>query len=61
MIQQDPTTSTTASLWPRSMTVHLEGMDKAFPGDPELLERGLLKQQETLSPGEPLVLSTEDL
>ncbi|XP_020037199.1 embryonal Fyn-associated substrate isoform X2 [Castor canadensis] len=50
--------------------VHLKGVDKAqgsrppdkaFPGDPKLLERGLPEQQETLSPGEPLVLSTGDL
>uniref|UniRef100_A0A8C5XFW3 Embryonal Fyn-associated substrate n=1 Tax=Microcebus murinus TaxID=30608 RepID=A0A8C5XFW3_MICMU len=50
--------------------VHLKGMDKAqgsrpldkaFAGDPELLEKGLPAQQEALSPGEPLVLSTGDL
>ncbi|XP_008065972.1 embryonal Fyn-associated substrate isoform X2 [Carlito syrichta] len=50
--------------------VHLKGvdkaqgsrpLDKAFAGDPALLERGLPAQQEALSPGEPLVLSTGDL
>ncbi|XP_077764778.1 embryonal Fyn-associated substrate isoform X3 [Canis aureus] len=50
--------------------VHLKGMDKAqgsrpldkaFPGDPELLERGPPEQQEALSPGEPLDLPTGDL
>ncbi|XP_008838098.1 embryonal Fyn-associated substrate isoform X1 [Nannospalax galili] len=50
--------------------VHLKGMDKAqesgpldkaSPGNPELLDRGLPEQQEALSPGEPLVLSTGDL
>ncbi|XP_011371121.1 embryonal Fyn-associated substrate isoform X3 [Pteropus vampyrus] len=50
--------------------VHLKGMDKAqgsrpldkaFPGDPELQERGPLEQQEALSTGEPLVLPTGDL
>uniref|UniRef100_H0XK99 SH3 domain-containing protein n=3 Tax=Otolemur garnettii TaxID=30611 RepID=H0XK99_OTOGA len=50
--------------------VHLKGMDKAqgsrpldktSTGDPELLEKGLPVQQEALSPGEPLVLSTADL
>ncbi|XP_012589557.1 PREDICTED: embryonal Fyn-associated substrate isoform X3 [Condylura cristata] len=50
--------------------VHLKGMDKAqgpkpldkaIPGDPELLERGLPEQQKALSPGEPLVLPTGDL
>ncbi|KAF7462331.1 embryonal Fyn-associated substrate [Marmota monax] len=50
--------------------VHLKGMDKAqgsrpldkaFPEDPELQEKGLPEQQEAPSPGEPLVLSTGDL
>ncbi|XP_025775538.1 embryonal Fyn-associated substrate isoform X3 [Puma concolor] len=50
--------------------VHLKGMDKAqgsrpldkaFPGDPELLERGPPEQQEALSAGEPLDLPTGDL
>nr|XP_025724944.1 embryonal Fyn-associated substrate isoform X3 [Callorhinus ursinus] len=50
--------------------VHLKGMDKAqgsrsldkaFPGDPELLERGSPEQQEAPSPGEPLDLPTGDL
>ncbi|XP_037690498.1 embryonal Fyn-associated substrate isoform X2 [Choloepus didactylus] len=50
--------------------VHLKGLDKAqgsrplgkaFPGDPELLERMLPEQQETLSPGEPLALPAGDL
>uniref|UniRef100_A0A8C3XDT6 Embryonal Fyn-associated substrate n=1 Tax=Catagonus wagneri TaxID=51154 RepID=A0A8C3XDT6_9CETA len=50
--------------------VHLKGMDKAqearppdkaSPGDPELLERGLPEQQESLSPGEPLALPAGDL
>ncbi|XP_008564806.1 PREDICTED: embryonal Fyn-associated substrate [Galeopterus variegatus] len=49
--------------------VHLKGMDKAqgsrpldkaLPGDPELLEKGL-PEQEILSSGEPLVLSAGDL
>uniref|UniRef100_H0WAV5 Embryonal Fyn-associated substrate n=2 Tax=Cavia porcellus TaxID=10141 RepID=H0WAV5_CAVPO len=49
--------------------VHLKGMDKAqeskpldraFPEDPGLLERVLPEQQEALSPGEPLILSTGD-
>ncbi|XP_023619448.1 embryonal Fyn-associated substrate isoform X3 [Myotis lucifugus] len=50
--------------------VHLKGMDKAqgsrpldkaFPGDPEVLERGPPEQQEVLSPGEHLVLPAGDL
>ncbi|NP_034242.2 embryonal Fyn-associated substrate isoform 1 [Mus musculus] len=50
--------------------VHLKGvdtaqgsrpLDKAFPVDPELLERGLAERKEALSPEEPLVLSTGDL
>lgn len=51
--------------------VHLKGVDKAqssrplekaFPADPALLERGLPEQQEVLSPEEePLVLSAGDL
>ncbi|XP_049754697.1 embryonal Fyn-associated substrate isoform X1 [Elephas maximus indicus] len=51
--------------------VHLKGMDKAqgsrppdkaFPGDPELLERELPEQQDAQSPpGEPLVLPAGDL
>ncbi|XP_016061321.1 PREDICTED: embryonal Fyn-associated substrate isoform X1 [Miniopterus natalensis] len=50
--------------------VHLKGMDKAqgsrpldkaFPEDPELLEKGPLEQQEVLSPGKPPVLPTGDL
>uniref|UniRef100_A0A673UY59 Solute carrier family 22 member 17 n=1 Tax=Suricata suricatta TaxID=37032 RepID=A0A673UY59_SURSU len=50
--------------------VHLKGMDKAqgsrpldkaFPGDPELLERGPQEQQEAPSTGELLDLPTGDL
>ncbi|XP_066133557.1 embryonal Fyn-associated substrate isoform X1 [Saccopteryx bilineata] len=50
--------------------VHLKGVDKAqgstpldkvFPRDPELLERGPPEEQEVLSPGEPLVLPAGDL
>nr|XP_045011448.1 embryonal Fyn-associated substrate isoform X2 [Jaculus jaculus] len=50
--------------------VHLKGMDKAqgsrpldkaFPGDPELLERQPPEQQEAPSPEEPLALPTGDL
>ncbi|ERE89381.1 embryonal Fyn-associated substrate [Cricetulus griseus] len=50
--------------------VHLKGVDKAQSSrpldkasamDPELLERGLQEQQESLTPEEPLVLSTGDL
>lgn len=49
--------------------VHLKGLDKAqgsrpedktLPGDPEL-EQGLPEQQEAPSPGEPLVLPSEDI
>lgn len=50
--------------------VHLKGMDKAqgsrpqdkaFPGEPELLERELPEKQEAPCPGEPLALSPADL
>ncbi|KAF6129817.1 embryonal Fyn-associated substrate [Phyllostomus discolor] len=50
--------------------VHLKGIDKAqgsrpldktFPGEPELLEKGPPEQQEVLSAGEPLVLPAGDL
>ncbi|XP_076983286.1 embryonal Fyn-associated substrate [Tamandua tetradactyla] len=50
--------------------VHLKGVDKAqgsrpvdkvFPGDPELLERELPEQQETLSSAEQLALPAGDL